>query len=53
MCESGVAVELVGKCCKVSRFITVTHCRICTVMFVLFTVSVNNRFVPTVDKPHE
>jgi len=45
--------KLGKKCCKVSWFITVTHWRICTVMFVLFTDSVNNRVVPTVDKSHE
>jgi hypothetical protein len=45
-CRSGTG----GKFCKVSWFIIVTHWRICTVMFVLFTVCVNNIVVPEVDK---
>ena len=50
MCESGGEVEPVEKCCKVSRFITVTHSGICTVVFVLFTDLINTRVLPSVDK---
>ena len=53
VCESGAEVELVRKCCKVSWFITVTHWGICTVMFVLFSDSVNNKAVLTVHKSHQ
>jgi len=41
-------VEPGGKCCKVSWFITVTRFRICTVMFVLLTDSVNIRVMSAV-----
>jgi len=45
--------NLGGKCCKVSWFITVTHCSLCTLMFVLFADSVNSRVVPALGKRHE
>jgi len=53
VCEIGVDLQLGGKCCELSWYITVTHCRICTVMFVLLTDSVNNRVVPALGKRHE
>jgi len=46
VCESGVEVEIGGELCKVSWFRTVTHFRICTVMFVLLTDFLNIRVVP-------
>ena len=37
VCENSVEAEPGGKCCKVSWFRTVTHFRICNVIFVLLT----------------
>ena len=50
VCESGVEVETGRKFCTVSWFRTVTLCRICNVMFLLLTDSVNNRFLHAVGK---
>jgi len=51
--ESDVELEPEGKCCKMYWFITVKYCGISTVIFVLFTDSVNNKAVPAVDKQLE
>ena len=53
MFESDVELEPEGKCCKMYWFITVKYCGISTVIFVLFTDSVNNKAVPAVDKQLE